>query len=393
VKLVVYVDAVYREVDGVVYGEIAFTRFVSALADDARAVTQVGRLDHEPGPAHYPVGDEAGFAGLPHYRTLTQPGAVFTSLLRSLRVFWRALDDADTALLFGPSLHALLFALLVAVRRRRLFLGVRQDFPVYVRSRRPSVRWMHIVADVLELSWRLIARLAPVVVVGEELRSRYERSPRVLAIAVSLISERDIEAGERAAASRSYDGELRLLSVGRLDVEKNPMLLAEVLSLLRGEDPRWRLVVCGEGPLEADLADRLASLGLSDAAELRGYVTLDGGLLDLYRDSHAFLHVSLTEGVPQVLSEAFASGVPVVATAVGGVPAAAGGAAVLIPPADAAIAAEALSRVTRDPPMRERLIEDGFTRARAQTLEREIDAVRSFLRAQTAADGAQSASS
>ena len=72
---------------------------------------------------------------------------------------------------------------------------------------------------------------------------------------------------------------------------------------------------------------------------------IDGGLLDLYRNSHAFLHVSLTEGFPQVLVEAFASGLPAVATAVGGVAAAAGDAALLIEPQDAAAAAEALERI------------------------------------------------
>ena len=66
-----------------------------------------------------------------------------------------------------------------------------------------------------------------------------------------------------------------------------------------------------------------------------GYVPIDGGLLDLYRSSHAFLHVSWTEGLPQTLFEAFASGLPVVATAVGGVPAAVGDAALLVEPGDA----------------------------------------------------------
>ena len=57
---------------------------------------------------------------------------------------------------------------------------------------------------------------------------------------------------------------------------------------------------------------------------------VDDGLMDVYRTADVFLHVSWTEGLPQVLFEAWAAGVPVVATAVGGVPAAAGDAAVLI---------------------------------------------------------------
>ena len=101
----------------------------------------------------------------------------------------------------------------------------------------------------------------------------------------------------------------------------------------------------GEGPLAEPLQARLGELGLEEHAETRGYVPIDGGLLDLYRSSHAFLHVSLTEGVPQVLIEAFASGVPVVATAVGGVAEAAGDAALLIPPRDAPAAVQALAQI------------------------------------------------
>src|SRR5207245_1791237 len=76
---------------------------------------------------------------------------------------------------------------------------------------------------------------------------------------------------------------------------------------------RWRLVVCGDGPLRGELERRLTELGVSHRAELRGYVPINGGLLEVYRSSHAFLHVSLTEGFPQVLGEAFASRLPVVA--------------------------------------------------------------------------------
>ena len=104
-------------------------------------------------------------------------------------------------------------------------------------------------------------------------------------------------------------------------------MLADVLARLHGSDPRFRLLIVGEGPMAGDVEARLRELGVADHADMLGYVPIDGGLLDLYRSSHAFLHVSWTEGLPQTLFEAFASGLPVVATAVGGVPAAVGDAA------------------------------------------------------------------
>ena len=87
--------------------------------------------------------------------------------------------------------------------------------------------------------------------------------------------------------------------------------------------------------MAGDVEARLRELGVAEHAELLGYVPIDGGLLELYRSSHAFLHVSWTEGLPQTLFEAFAAGLPVVATAVGGVPAAVGDAALLVEPGDA----------------------------------------------------------
>ena len=169
------------------------------------------------------------------------------------------------------------------------------------------------------------------------------------------------------------------LSVGRLDREKNPLLLADVLARLRQHDPRWRLVVAGEGPLEEELRARLAELGVADAAELRGYVPIDGGLPELYRTSHAFLHISWTEGLPQVLFEAFAAGLPVVATDVGGVAAAAGDAALLVPPGDAERPAAELGRVAADPALRARLVEAGLRQVRRHTLEAECRRVAEFL--------------
>jgi glycosyltransferase involved in cell wall biosynthesis len=180
------------------------------------------------------------------------------------------------------------------------------------------------------------------------------------------------------ALARSYDGELTVLTVGRLDTEKNPLLLAEILALL-ANDERWRLVICGDGPMHDELQSRLSELGVLDRVQLRGYVPIDSGLLELYRSSHMFLHVSWTEGFPQVLIEAFAAGLPTVATAVGGVPAAAEGAALLVQPGDPGATADALRRLATDTELRQRLVEAALERARGCTLEAESERLARFI--------------
>lgn len=377
-RAVIYVEAVYRRAGDTVYGDYAFTDFLAALAP-AMDVRIVGRLDPASGPTRYPLPPEVEFVALPFYPSLTHFGTALTAFARSLRRFWRALDDADVVWLFGPYLLAQLFVLLAWLRGRRVVLGVRQDFPRYVRLRRPGRKGMHAAADGLEWGWRRLARRFATIVVGPELAATYRRAPRLLQIAVSLVGDADVSAGRRRAPA-DWAGERRVLSVGRLDEEKNPLLLADVLAGLRRRDARWRLVVCGEGALQTRLAERLRELGVDDACELRGHVGRQEGLLELYRSSHALLHVSWTEGFPQVLVEAFASGTPVVATAVGGVAAAAGEAAVLIGPGDAGAAVTALEGLATDPSRRERLVRAGLELAQQHTIEGEIGRVAAFLR-------------
>jgi len=167
-----------------------------------------------------------------------------------------------------------------------------------------------------------------------------------------------------------------ILSVGRLETEKNPLLLADVLAEL-GEG--WRLVVAGEGPMRVELEDRLRERGVADRAELLGYVPIDAGLHDLYRQADVFLHVSWTEGLPQVVFEAFAARLPLVATAVGGVPDAVGDAALLVPPGDADAAVKALRRIDSEAGLRETLVERGVNRVQAHTTDAECRRIAEFL--------------
>ena len=373
-RLAVYCDYSYRrDEDGGLWAELAFVRFLVALAGRFERVTLVGRLDPARGPWHHAVPADVDFQPLPHYRSLASPLEPARALVMSLRRFWRLLDRVDAVWLLGPHPLAIAFALLAALRRRPVALGVRQDLGAYLRTRHPRARALHVAGALLEGAFRLIARRCAVVVVGSAMARRYRHARRVLPTGISLVSGRDMAP---ATVDRRWDGALRVLSVGRLDREKNPLLLADVLARL---GPRWRLVVCGDGPLRDDLVARLRELRVADRAEAVGYVPLESGLLDLYRSSHVLLHCSWTEGVPQVLYEAFAQRLPVVATDVGGVRGAADGAALLVPPGDPEAAARALEGLAADDQLRERLVEAGAARAREHSLEASSDRVARFL--------------
>src|SRR4051812_44456550 len=365
-RLAVFSDLVYRRHDGALWADEAFALFAARLGGAGRPVVLVGRLDPTPAPSHHRLPGGVELVELPHYDSLAARRAPAV-LARSLGRLWHTLGDVDGVWLLGPHPLAIAFAVLAAVRRRRVVLGVRQHLPDYVRARRPGRRGLLLAALALEASWRALARVFPVVVVGPDLAHRYRHARRLLDLPISLVDEADIASADEAHA-RVYDGDLVALSVGRLDAEKNPLLLADALAALRRRDPRWQLVVCGDGGLREALRARLRELGVDAHAELRGNVPFDR-LLETYRSSHALLHVSWTEGFPQVLIEAFAAGLPVVATAVGGVAEVAGGAALLIGPGDAPAAAAALERLREDPALRRRHVMAGREVAARHTVE------------------------
>jgi glycosyltransferase involved in cell wall biosynthesis len=381
-RLGVYADLLYRrDADGL-SADRAFIKFVTSLPPRVEEIVLFGRLDPQPGRNPYALPPDVRFVALPYYERVWALGSVLRSLPRARAIFASELDRLDAVWLFGPHPLALEFARMTRRRGVPLFLGIRQDYPTYVRNRLPNRGWLWIMPGVhgLERAFRGIARSAPTVVAGEELGAAYRRGRgRVLATAFSLVPASEVVPVD-VALTKPWNGQLRAVTVGRLDPEKNPLLLADVAVRLRRRDPRWRFVVVGDGPLQPALARRVDDLGLGEAVELRGYVPNGPDLWREYRLSHAFVHVSLTEGLPQVLFEAQAAGLPIVATAVGGVARQLGAAALLVPPHDPDAIVDALERIARDPEVRRRLVVRGLDAARTATMEVQLDRVARFLR-------------
>jgi glycosyltransferase involved in cell wall biosynthesis len=105
--------------------------------------------------------------------------------------------------------------------------------------------------------------------------------------------------------------------VGRLSPEKGPDVFLRALGLLQAREPRAHAVLVGEGPMEPELRALAARLGLGERLHFAG---LQEDMPAVYNELDAVVSTSHTEAMPLALMEAMASGLPVVATRVGGVP-------------------------------------------------------------------------
>jgi glycosyltransferase involved in cell wall biosynthesis len=361
----------------------AFTMFACQVAAHFDSLTFFGRARREGDDSgHHPLPKGVRLVELPHYESLTHLGQLARALLGAARSCWRGLRDVDVVWVLGPHPFSFLVLTLALVRRKRVVLGVRQDTRRYYRSRLRSRRWTAALPLVwlMDSAYRLLSSRLPTTVVGAQLAKRYggHRAP-VLPMMVSLIPSADVPATPPA---RNYEREVELLSVGRIEPEKAPFLLVDAFVELERRHPgRFRLTWAGDGMLQAEVRERLAALAVSDRVQLLGFVPFGPDLLALYRRAGVFVHVALTEGAPQAVIEAIATGTPVVATDVGGVRALLedGAAGMLVPARNRDALVDAILRIMDDDTHREQLVARGLEVARATAADVQAERVARFI--------------
>lgn len=148
--------------------------------------------------------------------------------------------------------------------------------------------------------------------------------------------------------------EFMVLSTGRLAEQKGLEYLITAGALLRAETPTVKIVLAGDGPLEARLSRLVSDLGLEDVVLMPGFYADVG---DLLAASDLVVLPSLWEGLSISLLEAMAAGKPVVTTTIGSNREVTndGEAAVLVPPKDPQSLAEAIRALAADAGGREAL--------------------------------------
>jgi len=157
----------------------------------------------------------------------------------------------------------------------------------------------------------------------------------------------DPVARERARSLWPVGASPRLLCPASLLPKKGHRYLLEALSLAVKEIPSIHLVMAGEGPERSALESRAREMGLAGSVRFAGYRE---DVRHLMSASDMVVLSSLEEGLPNVLLEAMAAGIPQVATSVGGTPEAVdeGVTGYLVPPRDPVLLAERIVRLARD---------------------------------------------
>jgi glycosyltransferase involved in cell wall biosynthesis len=168
--------------------------------------------------------------------------------------------------------------------------------------------------------------------------------------------------------TQAFGDGINVLYAGRLTREKGADLLADAFLAARERDPRLHLVLAGGGPEEGALRERLGA-----HATFLGWLEGDA-LAGAYASADLFLFASRTDTFGQVLLEAQASGLPIVAVAEGGpCSIVADGVTGLLRPADATALADAVVALAADPGARAQLAAAARGAVAERTWERALE--------------------
>jgi glycosyltransferase involved in cell wall biosynthesis len=153
------------------------------------------------------------------------------------------------------------------------------------------------------------------------------------------------------------------VSAGRLSLEKGYDVLLRAIAGIKDRCPPWRMEIYGDGPEEQQLLGMVQELGLQEIVHFKGFVD---DILPILERAGAMVLPSRTEGMPNILLEAWAKKLGVVSTSVGGVPEMiqSGVHGLLVEPEDPAALGQAILQALEQPDLVRQMGAAGFERVR-----------------------------
>ena len=373
---IVYHMPCWQAADGSVWeAEGSFGRYVDSLAPYFdEIVLSVPVFATPPASGSRLRAANVRLAPLPYFPGPRQFYPMLPAMQRRLREFVR---QCDVIHLRVPTPAAIFAFRLAQAAHKPVFLLVVGDYRALLphlpyRGLKKVLFGAYVAFE--EWALRHMTRQTLTFTNGAALREKHERQgATVIETKTTTLSLSDIASRTDTCAG----GQIRCLTVSRIDPRKGLRALPGAI----GRDVTVDIVgptigQIGDTEREA-IAAEAQRLGVADRVRLRGAIPLDQ-LMPIYQQYDVFvLPTQPGEGIPRVLLEAMAAGLPIVTTDVSGIRSLVsdGENGVLIAESSAPTLAAALERVMSDVTLRRRIIAGGYRTARAHTLERQAAAM------------------
>ncbi len=390
---IVYHIPFWRASDGaLVEAEGSFARYVDSLAPYFDEISICAPEQADPGIVGTRVSARnVTLAPLPFFEGPRQFYPQLPSIVARLAGWVRRIDVLHCRV---PTPAAFPAFLLARLRRVPCFLLIVGDLRALLPTR--PYRGLKRVLFSGYTAWEefgiaAMARRALNFANGAALAEKHREGGlvEVFETRTTTIGERDI-ADRFDACSRAP---IKMLSVSRIDPRKGLRVVPDVLARLSAHSIDASIDIVGPtvgrtgSDERAAIERRSAELGVADRVRFSGPMPLDT-LLPRYRDYDLFVLPTLPgEGIPRVLLEAMAGGLPLVTTRVAGIPSLIrdgdNGLLVDAPSADAVAAA--VEQIVASSELRHRLIAGGYATARMHTLDRQAASMMARLQTTLAA--------
>lgn len=276
---------------------------------------------------------------------------------------YTAIVSSDIVWLKLPFVASLAYLAVPAKHRGIVFCQMVGD-PGTAATKRPfSVRVLSIVYKYLAKC--IVSRCSFSVFVSEYLARKYgcSRTP-------SLVANESRITAEMFAVPRDSSPHQtpRILFVGRLSPEKGLTTFFAALARLK-DQTLFEAWIVGSGDQLTELRDLAVELGIEEHIKFLGQIEWGSQLFSIMREADVLVLPSTSEGLPLVLVEAMSQGLPVVATAVGGIPEVVENrvSGLLVPSESPDDLARAIMEAISDRELRNTMIAHGFRVARRNT--------------------------
>ncbi len=256
---------------------------ISLLSYDPLDVKPVYPIDPAVKRIAVPIGD-------------TSRKTTLTEMLFRIKALRRLIKQEEPDVVIG-FMHSMFIPLSIALIGTGIpVIASEHIVPEHYKKRKLEY-WALILCAAL--FWRIT-------VLSQAVKSQY---PALLRRKMVPIANAVAKAQVQARPAGATDAVKTVLSVGRLDEQKDQKTLITAFAQLSSEYPDWRLVIIGEGALRPVLEAQIKALGMEDVISLPG--TTDA-IFDEYAKAHLFVLSSRYESFGLATAEAMAHGLPVI---------------------------------------------------------------------------------